>query len=62
MTNNKLTTEHLETMLAETLGTTAARGEHASIEVKASIFASVLKEVLESRNNYEWRKGIKDDE
>lgn len=50
MTNNQLTTERLEIMLAETLGTTAARGEHASIEVKASIFVSVLTEVLASRN------------
>lgn len=49
MTNNQLTTERLEIMLAETLGTTTARGEHASIEVKASIFVSVLKEVLENR-------------
>lgn len=49
MTNSQLTTERLEIMLAETLGTTAARGEHASIEVTASIFISVLTEVLESR-------------
>lgn len=62
MTNNQISTERLELMLAETLGTAAARGEGASIEVTASIFVSVLTEVLESRNNYEWRKGIKDDE
>ncbi|ECY3256778.1 hypothetical protein AU577_09100 [Salmonella enterica subsp. enterica serovar Alachua] len=49
MTNNQLTTERLEIMLAETLGTTAARGKQASIEVNASIFVSVLTEVLESR-------------
>lgn len=49
MTNNLLTTERLEIMLAETLGTTAVRGEHASIEVKASIFVGVLTEVLENR-------------
>lgn len=62
MTNNQITTERLEIMLAETIGTTAARGEHSSIEVTDSIFVSVLTEVLESRNNYGWRKGIKDDE
>lgn len=50
MTNNQLTTERLEIMLAETLGTTAARGEQASIEVNASIFISVLTEALASRN------------
>ena len=49
MTNNQLTTERLEIMLAETLGTTAERGDHASIEVTASIFVSILSEVLESR-------------
>lgn len=49
MTNNQLTTERLEIMLAETLGTTAARGEQASIEVNASIFISVLTEALASR-------------
>lgn len=49
MTNNQLTTERLEIMLAETLGTTAERGDHASIEVTASIFVSILSEVLKSR-------------
>lgn len=44
-----ITKERLEIMLAETLGTTAARGEQASIEVTASIFVSVLTEVLASR-------------
>ena len=62
MTNNQLTTERLEIMLAETLGTTAARGEHASIEVTASIFVSVLEEVLDGRRNNDWRKGMYDDE
>lgn len=49
MTNKPLTTERLEIMLAETLGTTAARGDGASIEVTASIFINVLTEALASR-------------
>ncbi|EEE2003227.1 hypothetical protein CI266_003582 [Salmonella enterica subsp. enterica serovar Kotte] len=49
MTNKPLTTERLEIMLAETLGTTAARGYGASIEVTALIFIKVLREVLERR-------------
>lgn len=49
MDKKPLTTERLEIMLAETLGTTAARGEQASIEVNASIFVSVLTEVLARR-------------
>ncbi|MBF8421003.1 hypothetical protein [Klebsiella pneumoniae] len=49
MTNNQLTTERLEIMLAGTIGTIAARGEQASIEVTASIFISLLTEVLECR-------------
>lgn len=49
MANNQLTTERLEIMLAETLGTTVARGDHTSIEVTASILVSILSEVLESR-------------
>lgn len=47
--NGRVTTERLELILAETLGTTAARGEQASIEVNASIFINVLSEVLASR-------------
>ena len=62
MNKSTITRERLQIMLAETRRTTVARGEQTSIEVTASIFISLLTEVLDSRNNYEWRKGIKHDE
>lgn len=49
MTNNKPTDERLSLIIAETLGVTAARGEHASVEVNAALFVSVLTELQECR-------------
>ena len=49
MTDNPLTTERLKILLADTLRATASRGEQDSIEICATIFISVLTEVLAGR-------------